>query len=178
LLLAREPDSESNPYAPPRAELVPPDPLDPAEAEQLRLAHLPNEASVRVTGLGCMLAAPLIVFLFYWYTTDEHTVWQVFFAFMVVIAAIPLALGLGLRAFRGWARWGAILFLLLCGCLTGWLASIGELPVILAIMVVPLTAVGVRILAGRSASSVCRKSYRRAVALTPHLRWRAGPDLE
>ncbi len=177
LPLARESDSESNPYAPPRAASAPaepPDLLDAAEAEQLRRAHLPNEAAIRAVGLGCILAAPLIVFLFYRYTTDENTVWQVFFAFMVVVAAIPLALGFRLRAFRGGARWGAIAFLLLFGCLTGWLAWIGELSLGLAIVVVPLAVTGLGILATRSASTVCRRSYRRAVAMTPHIRRRKG----
>jgi len=177
LPLAGEPDSESNPYAPPRAALAPaepPDLLELAEAERLRLAHFPAEAAIRAIGLGCILAAPLIVFLFYWYTTDEHTLWAVFFAFMVVVAAIPAAVGLGLRAFRGWARWGATAFLLLLGCLVGWLALIKELPLSLALVVVPSTAVSLGILASRFASRVCRRSYRRAVAMTPHVRRRKG----
>jgi len=177
LPLAREPDSESNPYAPPRAELAPaepPDLLDLAEAEQLRLAHLPAEAAIGAIGLGCIIAAMLIVFLFYSYTTDENTVWQVFFAFMVVVAGIPSALGLGLLAYHARARWGAMAFLLLFGNVIGWLAWIEELPLALAIVVVPLTAMSVWILATRSASRICRRSYRRAVAMTPHIRRPAG----
>jgi hypothetical protein len=168
-----EPDQDRNPYAPPRAELVPPDEAifaDPAECERLRLPNLRTESRVRTVGLGWMLAAPVTICLFYLYTTDKDTVWPVFIAFMIVIGGIPTALGLGLRSYRGWARWGVILLSLPAAGLIGWLCWVGLLPTALDVLTVPPFCAGVVVLVSRSAAIVCRHSYRIAVRKTPHLR--------
>ncbi len=170
--------TESNPYSPPHAELVLPDEanlVDPVECERLRLPHLRAESRIRIVGLGCILAAPAIIGLFYQYTTDEHTVWPVFIAFMIVIGSIPATLGVGLRSYRGWARWAAILLLLPSAGLIGWLCWARILPRAVEVLTFPPILAGLVVLASRSAANICRRSYRIAVRRTSHLRRPKGP---
>jgi hypothetical protein len=61
-------DEESNPYSPPRAELVLLDEanlIDPGDCERLPLPHLRAKSRIRIVGLGCILAAPAIIGPFY-----------------------------------------------------------------------------------------------------------------
>jgi hypothetical protein len=173
LALIHESDGEINPYAPPRADVVPPEPMelvDLAECGRLRSSYLGAESAVRTVGAGCILAAAAIVCLFYIHTTDERTVWPVFVAFMIVIGGIAATLGLGLRSCRGWARWGAIVLLPLATILLSWVCWLELLPLAIAVLLVPPMAIGLAVLASPSAAAVCRRSYRIAIQRTPHLR--------
>ncbi len=80
------------------------------------MPHLWAESAIRLVSFECFLSGVVILALFYFYTTDERTVWPVFAAFMIVTFAIPAAFGAGLWCFRAWAHWGTALWLSLGAC--------------------------------------------------------------
>jgi hypothetical protein len=165
-------NDDTNPYAPPRARFGPPDAASLADAlefERLRMPHLWAESAIRLVSFECFLSGVVILSLFYFYTTDERTVWPVFAAFMIVTFAIPAALGAGLWSFRAWARWGTALWLSLGAALLGWLTWEELLPQALAALILPPAFLTLAFLFSRSAATVCRCSYRIAVKNTPGL---------
>ena len=166
-------NEETNPYAPPPAPFVPPDAaglVDAGECERLRLPHLWVESAIRLVSFECFLAGAVILALFYFYTTDENTVWPVFAAFLIATCAIPAALGAGLWCFHAWARWGTALWLSLGAALLGWLTWQRFLPRTLAALILPPAFLTLAFLFSRSAATVCRSSYRIAVKNTSDLR--------
>jgi hypothetical protein len=173
LALANPHDEEPNPYEAPRAEFAPPDAAslaDALECERLRMPLLWAESAIRLASFECFLAGVVILSLFYFYTTDEGTVWPVFAAFMIVTFAIPAALGAGLWCFRAWARWGTALWLSLGAALLGWLTWQRFLPRTLALLILPPAFLTLAFLFSRTAATVCCRSYRIAVKNTPGLR--------
>jgi hypothetical protein len=178
LELMNQPDEEANPYAPPRSAIgatAATSPADLAKRERLRRPRPRAETKVRIVGLGCMVAAVIIVLLFYLYTTNENTIWIVFAAFMAVGGGGPSILGAGLYFFHAWARWCAGLFLALCATVIAGLRWRRLPPLEWAVLNLPPMVMGLGVLASRPAGIICRRSYRIAVAKTPHLRRPLGP---
>jgi hypothetical protein len=166
---------EFNPYEAPQAPLkasgdAPAATLD--EARRLRLLHLRAESSLRTIGLFWMLSVPVIPTFFYLFTTDERTVWPVFWAFMIPFSSIPLGLGLGLRQLRKGALVTTIIvlgliILIFAAAYTSHTLDTVYFGIQTLIVVLLLTCLFVVV--SPLARKSCTPGYRSAVALTPEI---------
>ncbi len=164
---------EDNLYAPPTSG----DPLretgDVAQAEAMRRPYLKHEASIKGMGFLFLLgglvnllwAVPLAVgagtSFGFSFARDDGQGEVVFLCVAIVVLAVVVCqvfIGAHLRRFKRWARSGAI-----------------GLSVLLLILVPIGTLIGlyfILILVGKGGAQVFSEPYQRAMALTPHLKYR------
>ena len=186
------PEPELNPYAPPEAELielVAIAPSDLAEAEAVRRAHITHETSIKALGALHLIGA-LVGFswlIAYAGFGIQHAgggmdaiLSIVPLLILLFFTSINLALGIGLRGLRLWARWidvALIGFALLSNLLSVILAAIWglgefELGVPLASSIIP--GYILYLLLSPRATAIFSPGYRDIIARTPHVKMKTS----
>lgn len=144
------------------------------EAEAIRRQYLKHEASIKSIGtlymIGAVLLIPLGLFIVGGVVLAMLTQQQVgplesgfgivFGAVYAVLGAVQLALAIGLRRLRTWARWGATAFATigLLGFPVGTLISIFILYLLLS----------------KKGAYVFSAPYQQVIAATPHVKYRTS----
>lgn len=145
-----------------------------SEAEAIRRQYLKHEASIKSIGtlymIGAVILIPLALFLigasvFAMLTRQqlgpvESGFGIVFGAIYAVLGSLQLALAIGLRRLRTWARWGATAFATigLVGFPVGTLISIFILYLLLS----------------KKGAYVFSAPYQQVMAATPHVKYRTS----
>ena len=149
-----------NPYAAPKVD--PANPFSSASKEALRRAHLSHEVSIKSLGFLFYLAAAFLLLSNFGEADDfqrEHGP-VVQYSITIFLTLVFLALGLGIRRFKKWARIGVFLFSLvgLLGFPVGTIIS----PFILYLIL------------GRKGKIVFSAAYQEAIAATPDLKYQSS----
>lgn len=151
-----------NPYAAPRAEVA--DPVADPEAEAKRNAHITHEASVRAIGalyyLSAVLLAIGLVSGLIAGDIDSLGAALGYLLVSVVVLAILVATGRGLRALRPWVR-APVVVLSVLGLLAFPVGTIINAYILWLV----LSAKG---------RVVLSHDYAAVVAATPHIRYRGS----
>lgn len=152
---------EYNPYQAPAAPLEPSG-VEATEGEVIRQKHLSHEASVKsvgslylIGGVGCIV--------FSIYSTLGAAVLQANPVFSAVLAGFGIAqclVALGLRRFRGWARY-----------LTGLLSGIGLLGFPIGTII---NGYILYLLFSAKGSMVFSDKYQRIIEQTPHIEYKTS----
>jgi hypothetical protein len=145
---------ESNPYAPPNAEILTP----PTEVERIRQEHIQTESSIKTAGVlyrlaGAVLVGIGVVGLLNSSTPEDKAIT----ACLIALGLFLFALGRGLERLRRWVRVPAIV-LSIIGLLI--VPPVGTL----------LNGVILANLIGRKATTVLRPEYQEIIAATPHVK--------
>jgi hypothetical protein len=164
-----------NPYAAPADAAVISGPTGSgSEAEAIRRQYLKHEASIKSIGtlymIGAVLLIPLSLFLIGGSVVAMRTRQElgplesgfgiVFGVVCAVLGAVQLALAIGLRRLRTWARWGATAFATigLLGFPVGTLINIFILYLLLS----------------KKGAYVFSAPYQQVIAATPHVKYRTS----
>lgn len=186
---------EANPYAAPEAkldevELVPTSGGDLAAFEAIRRKHIAAESSVKALGGLNILGGALLVLAGFslfaaGFVGERPAVGLASFSGFLGVAvfatgALNLAVGLGLRGLRSWARWVTIALLSISLLLN--LAGIaiyvarggagGSLPGTLFGMIIPGYLFS--LLISRRAAVVFSPEYAEVIAATPHVKMKTS----
>ena len=195
---SRPPSDPINPYAAPAADLADLEPVGIeglAEAESIRRKYLNHEASIRSLGtlhylaafFGILGAFGLFVTLVMRNPMNRDGVpilWGAL-AFYVVLSALHLALGHGLRALKTWARWTEVV-LVSISLVFVMFGVIGV--VVLAVTGNPAALPGVIVYAlgglfsayvlylfvSAKGAMVFSPEYRAIIEKTPHVKYRTS----
>lgn len=179
-------EPERNPYAPPEAELgesAAGAPEELAEAKAVRRAHITHETLIKSLGALHLVG---VVFGFIWLIAFAavvvlHNDRTVDSAppplFVLIFTGINLALGLGLRGLRPWARWvdvalnGISLLLCVLSVIPAVLWGGGG-PDVAGVALVFLIMPGfvLYLLISPKAAVVFSPGYKEIIARTPHVK--------
>ncbi len=151
---------ESNPYAPPVANIAPPLPdTGIAHLEAIRREHLKVESTIKTAGVLFCLGAIVLLFTAgsIIFNLAKTTLGPLPGAMIIVILGlIQGATGIGLRRLQPWSRIPAII-----------LSAIGLLAFPLGTIINALILINI---AGKKGKRILSSDYKDIVAMTPHVK--------